>query len=203
LQFGSTCGTMRAIVKVEQMAVESEAEVQKSPEGRFCPECGADESGYFCRNCGTLLRGRDRVLCPRCRQVVPKGEFCNQCGQALGGIAPNLQQLALAGEDFWVSATGPALAASAPGNAELGLQVPDESMRLAEAELPDWLAELPAGSVPTEVKARVYPSLKPIEAQDRPSSRRGRALTLVILLLGLLLLSLIILAVALMLRGGG
>jgi len=194
---------MPGILKVEEMAIESEAEVQMAPEGRFCPECGADESGYFCRNCGTLLRGRDRVLCPRCRQVVPNGEFCNQCGQALGGVALNLQQLALAGEDFWVAAMSPAPAAPQPVPTEVGLRAPDESVRLAEAELPDWVTELPVDSAPADVKAHVYPSLRPIESQDKPSSKGGRILTLVILLLGLLLLSLVGLAVMLMLRGGG
>jgi hypothetical protein len=135
--------------------------------------------------------------------VVPNGEFCNQCGQALGGAALNLQQLAMAGEDFWVAAMSPAPAAPQPGPAEVGLRAPDDSVRLAEAELPDWLAELPAGSIPAEVKAHVYPSLIPIQAQDKPSSTRGRILTLIILLLSLLLLSLIGLAVVLMLRGGG
>jgi len=186
---------------MSETAMESEAEVQKGLEGRFCPECGADESGYFCRNCGTLLRGRDLVLCPRCHQVVPNGEFCNQCGQALGGIALNLQQLAQAGEDFWVSAGSPAPAPA--GSADTGLWAPDASVPLAQAEIPDWLAELPAASAPAEVKAHVYPSLTPIEVQDEPAPRRGGFLTFVILLLAVLLLSLVGVAVALMLRGGG
>jgi hypothetical protein len=131
---------------------------------------------------------------------VPSGEFCNQCGQALGGIALNLQQLSMAGEDFWVSAASSVPAPA--GRADLGPQVPDESVHLAEADLPDWLAELPASSVPAEVKAHVYPSLKPIETQE-PSPPRGRALTLVILLLGVLLLSLVGLALVLMLGLAG
>ncbi|MGD9405176.1 MAG: hypothetical protein PVH95_08505, partial [Anaerolineae bacterium] len=127
-------------------------------EGVFCPECGADEAGYFCRNCGTLIRGEEMVLCPRCRQIVPHGEFCNQCGQKLGVMALDLHQLALAGDDFWVSDGVLEL----PEETDTGLLEPDDSVVLAEAELPDWLKELPTESVAAETKPHVYPSLRPI-----------------------------------------
>ncbi|MEJ2212235.1 MAG: hypothetical protein P8129_24865, partial [Anaerolineae bacterium] len=80
--------------------MEPEAEFETDEEIMFCPECGAEESGYFCRSCGTLLRGEDRILCPRCHEVVPNGDYCNQCGQTLTGFALHLRQLALAGDDF-------------------------------------------------------------------------------------------------------
>ena len=95
---------MGRILLLEGMIMDPETEIEMEPEGEFCPECGAEESGYFCRSCGTLLRGQEDVLCPRCHQVVPAGDFCNRCGQNLGGIALNLRQLALAGDDFWVTA---------------------------------------------------------------------------------------------------
>lgn len=170
-------------------------------ERQFCPECGMEETGHFCRNCGTLLRGQDLVLCPRCHHVVPEGGFCNRCGQHLGGIALNLRQLALAGDDFWVTAATPASPAMPSGGAELSLVAPDASVVLAEAELPDWLKELPVDSAPPEVQAHVYPSLTPIQEEKR-GSYQGTAVTLVVVLLVLLLLILVGTAVFLLVRGG-
>ncbi len=181
--------------------MEPEAQVEKSPDGRFCPECGAEESGFFCRSCGALLRGDEMVLCPRCHQVVPGGEFCNQCGQNLGGIALSLRQLALAGDEFWVTAQAPVPPEAPPDNAESGLLEPDESVVLADADLPDWLRELPIDSAPSEVQAHIYPSLSPIEGESRPA-RRGRFFILTIVLLVLMLLSLVFVVVILLLGGG-
>jgi hypothetical protein len=169
-------------------------------EGTFCPECGMDESGYFCRNCGTLLRGEKMVLCPRCRQIVPHGEFCNQCGQSLGAIALDLQQLALAGADFWV-ATAEFEAPSELSDAEEStLLEPDESVVLAEAELPIWLKELPVDSAPDGTQAHIYPSLKPIEEPEQPPAQ-GRFFTPVFVFLALLLFALVFAVVFLLLRG--
>jgi len=182
--------------------MESELQAELNPEGPFCPECGVDESGYFCRNCGTLLRGEEMVLCPRCRQVVPHGEFCNQCGQSLDAIALDLQQLAVAGDDFWVSAGAPEEVSDLPDDMEPALLEPDESVVLAEAEVPDWLRELPTDSAPAEVKAHIYPSLRPIiEEPEQPVARQGRFLTPVFLLLALLLLGLVFVVVFLLLSG--
>lgn len=169
-------------------------------EGSFCPECGVDESGYFCRNCGTLLRGEEMVLCPRCRQIVPHGEFCNQCGQSLGAIALDLQQLALAGADFWVSTASFEPPSEAPDDVESTLLEPDESVVLAEAELPIWLKELPVDSAPAEPKAHIYPSLRPIEEAEQPP-RQGRFFTPVFVFLALLLFALVFAVVFLLLRG--
>jgi hypothetical protein len=181
--------------------MELETQIEERPEGRFCPECGSEESGYFCRSCGALLRGEKMVLCPRCHQVVPQGDYCNQCGQSLSGIALNLRQLAMAGEDFWVTAAAGTSAALAPDSAEAALLGPDESVRLAEADLPDWLGELPTQAAPAEVQARIYPALEPIQV-DQASSRGGRFLSVVIALLALLLLSLIALALFFLIQGG-
>ena len=180
--------------------MESELQDELNPGDSFCPECGVDESGYFCRNCGTLLRGEEMVLCPRCRQVVPHGEFCNQCGQSLDAIALDLQQLALAGNDFWVSAGDLEQPSELPDGMEPALLEPDESVVLAEAEVPDWLRELPNDSAPAEVKAHIYPSLRPIEETEEPV-RQGRFLTPVFILLALLLLGLVFVVVFLLLSG--
>jgi len=169
-----------------------------NPQTQTCPECGTEESGYFCRNCGLLLRGEEMVLCPRCHQVVPDAEYCNQCGQSLSGLALQLQQLAKAGDAFWVTAEPGTLAAAA----EPSLFPPDESVRLAEADLPDWLEELNAPLSPPEAQPRVYPALRPIE-KERQASRTTRFFITAILLTFILLLGLVFLAVAVLLGRGG
>ncbi len=181
--------------------MESEEELETGPDIQFCPECGAEESGYFCRGCGTLLRGEDWVLCPRCHHVVPDGDFCNQCGQGLGPIALKLRQLALAGEDFWVTAASLASLEQPQENRDAGLREPDESVILAEADLPDWLNDLPLESAPAEVKAHIYPALRPIDEEPEAAPRRFWGLAIVFL--GLILLSLVVVAIVLLSRGFG
>jgi hypothetical protein len=180
--------------------MDPETQNEMEAEGEFCPECGAEESGYFCRSCGTLLRGQDDVLCPRCHQIVPDGDFCNRCGQSLGGIALNLRQLALAGDDFWVTAAS-TVPEESFGEPEAGTWEPDESVTLAEAEFPEWLQALPSEPMPTKEQPRVYPTLTPIEG-EREFSRQGRLFTVVIVLLGLLLLGLVVMVVFLLVGGG-
>ena len=176
--------------------MDPELQAEEEIESRFCPECGAEEGGYFCRQCGALLRGEDMVLCPRCHHVVPDGEFCNLCGQGLGGIALNLRQLALAGGDFWVAAMSPPRLA--PEGVDQEVLEPDESVQIDVANLPDWLRELSVEAAPPELQAHTYPSLEPI-AEEEP--RRGRAMVFVFLLLALLLLGLIAGVGYLLMRG--
>ncbi len=167
-------------------------------ENVFCPECGTEESGYFCRNCGTLLRGGEMVLCPRCHQVVPDAEYCNRCGQSLGGLALQLQQLAKAGEAFWVTSEPTAAAATA----EPALFRPDESVPVVPAELPDWLEELNAALPAPQIQPRIHPALRPIE-EGHQAGRPRTFFAIAVLLMFLLLLGLVVAAVlALLLRGG-
>ncbi|HSJ59480.1 MAG TPA: zinc ribbon domain-containing protein [Anaerolineae bacterium] len=171
----------------------------------ICTECGAAETGFFCRQCGALLRGEELVLCPRCHRVVPSGDYCNQCGQSLTGIALNLRQLALAGDDFMItSATAPASPAparvpvpSAPPNTFSFS--PDESVKLEDPELPDWLEELPKTRAPREVRERIYPTLRPVESTEAPASQ-SRYLVAVVILLTLALISIVGFAVLLLIR---
>ena len=183
--------------------MEPGSEPEVTGEGPFCPECGAEEHGYFCRQCGALLRGEEMVLCPRCHQIVPDGEFCNQCGQALSGIALHLRQLALAGGDFWVTASS--AVATEPGEdgpePELDLLEPDEDMVLEEAELPDWLQQLPTASASDEVKERVYPSLQPIAEEPR-NGGQSRFIILVVVLMGLVLIGLIAVGILFLMQSG-
>jgi len=169
--------------------MEPEAGFERDEGIMFCPECGAEESGYFCRSCGALLRGEDRVLCPRCHEVVPDGDYCNQCGQTLSGIALHLRQLALAGDDFWVtSPASPAETAAAEIDSSFFFE--DESLELEEAELPDWLHELPVASAPDQVRERVYPALRPMQ-ERQAGARQGNFVMYLILLMGLLLVGLV------------
>jgi hypothetical protein len=180
--------------------MEPEPQMEMSSDDQVCPECGAEEAGYFCRNCGALVRGRDMVLCPRCHHVVPTGEFCNKCGQTTVGLALNLRQLAMAGEEFWVTSAASASGGSAPDDLAWGTLEPDDSVDLAEADLPDWLDELPADAAPPDVKAHVYPSLVPIEDSSRPP-RRSPLVVLAMMVLGLLLLALVAFVVYLLFNG--
>jgi hypothetical protein len=190
---------MRGTLILEGMAMDTDTQVEASSESFYCPECGSKESGYFCRRCGTLLRGAEMVLCPRCHEVVPNGEFCNQCGQSLGGIALELRQLAEAGDSFWVTAG----VAESPAGVESILFGPDESVELAEAELPEWMRELSPKSAPPDVEARIYPWLRPLDRKKQGAAGQGRFLIVVILLSGLLLLSLVFVTFFILLRGGG
>ena len=189
---------MEGILNLEGNAMGPDAEVETSPQAQNCPECGSEESGFFCRNCGQLLRGEEMVLCPRCHQVVPGGDYCNQCGQGLHGIALDLQQLAVAGDDFWVTSGG---GESASLEEPVFLE-PDETVELAEAEPPDWLRELPSKSAPPEIGPRIYPALQPIE-QEQAGSRRNSFFTVVIVLLFLLLVGIIATALVALVGGLG
>ncbi len=176
------------------------AELETTDEPISCPECGAAESGYFCRNCGTLLRGEDRVLCPRCHGIVPDAQFCPRCGQGLKGMALNLQQLAMAGEDFWVTGAGAAPEAT-PQDGLATTWEPDEATPLAAPELPDWLHDLPREKAPVEVQERIYPALRPLETEP---ARKGqsRFLMLVVLLMGAILVGLVAVTIFFLAQGG-
>ncbi len=174
-------------------------------QNRYCPECGSQESGYFCRNCGALLTGEENVLCPRCHHIVPDGKFCNQCGQGLSGIGLHLRQLALAGDTFWVASGEPAAAVPAPMPGEAPVLEPDESVQLAQADLPDWLREIPAlplAAAPARSEGHVYPALKPIEAAPVQRSQRS-FLVAVLLLMMVMLLGIVFMAILVALRSLG
>ncbi|MGC9335963.1 MAG: hypothetical protein ACP5JJ_17595 [Anaerolineae bacterium] len=181
--------------------MEPGSEGEVTQESLFCPTCGAEEQGYFCRQCGTLLRGEEMVLCPRCHQIVPDGDFCNQCGQSLSGIALHLRQLALAGGDFWVTSASSVPEEPPDQEEEPGAPEPDEEIVLDKADLPDWLQELPKASAPDEVKERIYPALQPVVEEER-DTRQSRFLITVIVLMGLLLVGLVAVGILFVMQGG-
>jgi hypothetical protein len=180
--------------------MEPAADLERNAEETRCPECGAEESGYFCRTCGALLRGEDLVLCPRCHQIVPGGEYCNQCGQNLTGIALHLGQLALAGDDFWV--TSPITPGEAsPPDSEPDFLDEEDLRQLESAELPDWLEELPAAAELDGARVRVYPALRPVPA-GQPAAGQGRFIAVLILLVAVMLLGLVVITVLVLLQAG-
>jgi hypothetical protein len=184
---------------LEGAAMQPDMQTEPNEKERVCPGCGFEEDGYFCRNCGTLLRGGERVLCPRCHQVVPGGGFCNKCGQDVSDFALSLRQLAMAGETFWVTE---GMAEPTP-SLEPDVLPPDESVELADADLPYWLPRLPTESAPADVEERIYPALRPL-GRKRTSGQQGRFLALAVLVMGLLLLGLMGTAFAIiLLRAGG
>jgi hypothetical protein len=180
--------------------MEPDNRVEMSRENRFCSECGSEESGYFCRACGTLLRGEEMILCPRCHQIVPDGKFCNQCGQRLFGIALHLRQLAQAGDEFWMTSATPKATISETLAPEPDLVAFDESLIMSDTEVPDWLEELSSPLVRAD--SRIHPMLKPIE-KERGVRLRSTVFTAAILLMFSLMVGLAFLAVFVLLRGGG
>ncbi len=174
--------------------MEPQDDVKTAAENLFCPECGAEETGYFCRSCGTLVQGGDRMLCPRCHRVVPAADYCNECGQGLKNMALTLQQLALAGEDFWMAG------GTVPASAAAGTRAPDTAAALAAPEMPDWLRELPTDKAPVEVQERIYPALQPVSRPDA-IHRENRFLIVVLLLMGVMLIGLVAAAVFLLAQG--
>ena len=171
-------------------------------QNRVCPECGSQESGYFCRNCGALLSEEDNILCPRCHHIVPDGKFCNQCGQGLTGLGLHLRQLAMAGDAFWITSVEESLAPPAVSSGEPSIFEPDESVQLAQAELPDWLSEISAPPAPAKAEPRIYPALKPIEPESGRAPQRNFLVTIILLML-VMLVGLVFMAILFVLRGMG
>jgi hypothetical protein len=189
--------------------MDDRAQAETNAGSHLCPQCGAAEDGFFCRNCGALLHGEDRVLCPRCRQIVPDGEYCNQCGQSLSGLALHLRQLALAGDTFWVTAgattppTSPEPVTFQPDESvTVAAFQPDESVTLAAPELPDWLQELPSAGILAESDDHIYPALTPLAPERAGATRNSAFLVVVVLFILVLMIGLMFLVVMILLRSG-
>jgi hypothetical protein len=78
----------------------------------------------------------------------------------------------------------------------------DESVRLDDAELPDWLQELASASEPAASEARVYPSLEPIKKR-RSLTGSGTLFAVLIVLMFVLMLGMVILTITIALGLGG
>ena len=55
-----------------------------------CSKCGADlpENAKFCLECGEKVVASGMVVCPECKNTVPKGKFCPECGHKFVTACP-------------------------------------------------------------------------------------------------------------------
>ena len=64
-----------------------------------CPQCGFEDEGKFCSECGSQLKEKqtvpEYVVCPGCRaQVAGGSKFCNECGTPIqAGASPGKVQI--------------------------------------------------------------------------------------------------------------
>ena len=47
--------------------------------GWICPQCGTENTGNFCSNCGTKKPDDGKWICPQCG-TENTGNFCGNCG---------------------------------------------------------------------------------------------------------------------------
>ncbi len=59
---------------------------------QICPNCGAQipVNAKFCLECGTMVEvpNNNTIICPNCKQTVPKSKFCSECGSKLSTTCP-------------------------------------------------------------------------------------------------------------------
>ena len=66
---------------------------KKSENTIKCPSCHNDipADAKFCMNCGAEIRKeseKEMVICPHCKERVPKGKFCMSCGKEMENVCP-------------------------------------------------------------------------------------------------------------------
>ncbi len=87
--FGSQLGTGLAFGQIMKETISSstseKASTKTEKKGRFCPECGAENSAKskFCCECGKPLTQTKKV-CPKCgAEVSASAKFCGECGSEI------------------------------------------------------------------------------------------------------------------------
>ncbi len=65
------------------MGQQQQQQAAPAPGGWKCPECGADNNGKFCTNCGKPKPESDRWFCSECGSEN-HGKFCTNCGKPRG-----------------------------------------------------------------------------------------------------------------------
>jgi len=65
------------------MGQQQQQQATPAAGGWKCPECGADNNGKFCTNCGKPKPESDRWFCSECG-TENHGKFCTNCGKPRG-----------------------------------------------------------------------------------------------------------------------
>ncbi|MDO5718434.1 MAG: SPFH domain-containing protein [Tissierellia bacterium] len=80
----STSNMQQMQMDEQKAAQNSQAEQKKSEDGWYCPECGSNNSGKFCTNCGEKKPENGVKPCRNCGYKPPEGsgepKFCPECG---------------------------------------------------------------------------------------------------------------------------
>ena len=70
-----------------QAAAQAAAQKQANPQGGWKCECGTENTGKFCMNCGKPQPAASGWSCPKCG-TSNQGKFCMNCGQPKPAGAP-------------------------------------------------------------------------------------------------------------------
>ena len=83
---GKMMGDTTAHTNIQETTKKSENTIK-------CPSCHNDipADAKFCMNCGAEIRKeseKEMVICPHCKERVPKGKFCMSCGKEMENVCP-------------------------------------------------------------------------------------------------------------------